>query len=123
MKAEEFLLVIMNNSQRDMLNIYGNDTICFEFTHGMNAYEFDLATVLDDKREGFAESFILSNRLDSKALSHTYAAINENSSISPKVLMTDDAEYFYNAWSTVFSIPDCRTPGIWTEVGGEIYED
>ncbi|GFU25905.1 uncharacterized protein NPIL_413441 [Nephila pilipes] len=52
LKAEDFLLVIMNSCQREMLNFYGNDTICLDFTHGMNVYGFDLATilVLDDKR-------------------------------------------------------------------------
>ncbi|GFR19093.1 uncharacterized protein TNCT_12481 [Trichonephila clavata] len=37
MKAEDFLLVIMNASQKDMLKFYGNDTICLDFTHGINA--------------------------------------------------------------------------------------
>ncbi|GFT43466.1 uncharacterized protein NPIL_496021 [Nephila pilipes] len=41
LKAEDFLLVIMSSSQRDMLNVYGNDTICLYFPHGMNAYGFD----------------------------------------------------------------------------------
>ncbi|GFQ73498.1 uncharacterized protein TNCT_210451 [Trichonephila clavata] len=52
MKAGDFLLVIMNASQEDMLRFYGNDTICLDFTHGMNAYGFDSATllVLDDKK-------------------------------------------------------------------------
>ncbi|GFY67507.1 MULE domain-containing protein [Trichonephila inaurata madagascariensis] len=43
---EDFLLVIMNSSQKDMLKFYGNDTICLDFMHGMNAYGFDLATLL-----------------------------------------------------------------------------
>ncbi|GFT61041.1 hypothetical protein NPIL_68141 [Nephila pilipes] len=30
LKAEDFLLVIMNSSQRYMLNFYGNDTICLD---------------------------------------------------------------------------------------------
>ncbi|GFS86681.1 uncharacterized protein NPIL_511501 [Nephila pilipes] len=52
LKAKDFLLVKMNSLQRDKLNFYGNDTICLELIRGMNAYGFDLATVLvlDDKR-------------------------------------------------------------------------
>ncbi|GFU12816.1 uncharacterized protein TNCV_5047611 [Trichonephila clavipes] len=108
MKAEDFLLVIMNASQKDMLKLYGNDTICLDFTHGMNAYGFDLATllVLDDKREGFPAAFILSNRQDSTALTLAFAAIKEHTCISPRVLMTDDSESFFNAWKTVFGIPE-----------------
>ncbi|GFT08449.1 uncharacterized protein TNCV_2324661 [Trichonephila clavipes] len=115
MKAEDFLLVIMNASQKDMLKFYGNDTICLDFTHGMNAYGFDLATllVLDDKREGFPAAFILSNRQDSTALTLAFAAIKEHTCISPRVLMTDDSESFFNAWKTVFGIPEKKDLCTW----------
>ncbi|GFY74190.1 uncharacterized protein TNIN_385261 [Trichonephila inaurata madagascariensis] len=82
MKAEDFLLVIMNSSQKDMLKFYGNDTICLDFTHGMNAYGFDLATL-------------------------------NFTCISPRVLMTDDSESFYNAWKIVFGIPEKRLLCTW----------
>ncbi|GFT79709.1 uncharacterized protein NPIL_619491, partial [Nephila pilipes] len=115
LKAEDFLLVIMNSCQREMLNFYGKDTICLDFTHEMNAYGFDLATilVLDDKREGFPAAFILSNRQDSKALSLAFVAIKEHVSISPKVMMTDDTESFPNAWRTVFGVPEKRLLCSW----------
>ncbi|GFQ98866.1 uncharacterized protein TNCT_735211, partial [Trichonephila clavata] len=115
MKAEDFLLVIMNASQKDMLKFYGNDTICLAFTHGINAYGFDLATllVLDDKREGFSAAFILSNRQDSTALKLAFAAIKKHACIAPKVLMTDDTESFFNAWKTVFGIPEKRLLCTW----------
>ncbi|GFY71336.1 uncharacterized protein TNIN_288161 [Trichonephila inaurata madagascariensis] len=95
MKAEDFLLVIMNSSQKDMLKFYGNDTICLDFTHGMNAYGFDLATllVLDDKREEFQHSF-LSNKPETSTSCWHFAAIKEHTCISPRVLMTDDSESF-----------------------------
>ncbi|GFT69204.1 MULE domain-containing protein [Nephila pilipes] len=98
-----------------MLSFYSNDIICLDFTHGMNAYGFDLATilVLDDKREGFPAAFILSNRQDSKSLSVAFAAIKEHVSISPKVMMTDDTESFLNAWRTVFGVPEKRPLCTW----------
>ncbi|GFT32801.1 uncharacterized protein NPIL_537381 [Nephila pilipes] len=105
-KAEDFPLVIMNSSQRDILNFYRNDTLSLDFTHGMNAYGFDLATVLvlDDKREGFPVAFILTNRQDSKALSIAFVAMMEYVSISPKVLIMGDAESFSIAWRTAFGV-------------------
>ncbi|GFT79675.1 hypothetical protein NPIL_229361 [Nephila pilipes] len=89
-----------------MLNVYGNDTICLDFTQGMNAYGFDLATVLvlDDKREGFPAAFILSNWQDSKVLSLAFVALMEYVSISPKVLMMDDTESFSIAWRTAVGV-------------------
>ncbi|GFX90983.1 uncharacterized protein TNCV_197611 [Trichonephila clavipes] len=76
---------------------------------------FDLATllVLDDKREGFPAAFILSNRQDSTALTLAFAAIKEHTCISPRVLMTDDSESFFNAWKTVFGIPEKRLLCTW----------
>ncbi|GFY77282.1 uncharacterized protein TNIN_85641 [Trichonephila inaurata madagascariensis] len=76
---------------------------------------FDLATllVLDDKREGFPAAFILSNRQDSTALTLAFAAIKEHTCISPRVLMTDDSESFYNAWKIVFGIPEKRLLCTW----------
>lgn len=40
------LLVQMNESQKELFNLYGNDVVCVDFTHGVNAYQFDLATLL-----------------------------------------------------------------------------
>ncbi|GIY29331.1 MULE domain-containing protein [Caerostris darwini] len=70
MKTEDFLLVKMNSSQKEMLKSYGDDIICLDFTYGMNSYGLDLATVLvlDDKREGFPATFIISNHQDRVAL-------------------------------------------------------
>ncbi|GFS69588.1 hypothetical protein NPIL_102791 [Nephila pilipes] len=87
-------------------NDAGNDTLCWDFTYGTNAYGFDLATVLDDRREGFHAAFILSNQQDSKALSLAFVAIKEYVSISPKVLMTVDTESFSIAWRTTFGVPE-----------------
>ncbi|GFQ99887.1 MULE domain-containing protein [Trichonephila clavata] len=118
MKAEDFLLVIMNASQKDMLKFYGNDTICLDFTYGINAYGFDLATllVLDDKREGFPAAFILSNRQDSTALKLVFAAIKEHACIAPKVLMTERL-------FLVFLRKDYCVHGMWIEVGDVVFPD
>ncbi|GFT23972.1 uncharacterized protein NPIL_247391 [Nephila pilipes] len=115
LKAEDFLLVIMNSCPREMLNFYGTDTICLDFTQGMNVYGFDLATilVLDDKREGFPAAFILSNQQDSKALSLAFVTIKEHVSISPIVMMPDDTESFPNAWRIVFGVPEKRLLCTW----------
>ncbi|GFS51711.1 CCHC-type domain-containing protein [Trichonephila inaurata madagascariensis] len=96
------------------LRFCGN-TICLDFTHGINACGFDLATllVLEDNKEGFPAVFIFSNRHDSTALTLAFVAIKEHSCISPKVLMIDNTESFFNAWKTVFGIPEKRLLCIW----------
>ncbi|GFS49885.1 hypothetical protein NPIL_448271 [Nephila pilipes] len=78
----------------------------YAWTSHMDAYRFYMAAVLDDKRQEFPATFILNNLQDSKVSSLAFVAIKEHASISPKVLMTDDAEYLYNAWRTAFGIPE-----------------
>ncbi|GFV24339.1 MULE domain-containing protein [Trichonephila clavipes] len=64
-------------------------------------------------REGFPAAFILSNRQDSTVLTLAFAAIKKHTCISPRVLMTDDSEYFFNAWKPVFGIPEKRLLCTW----------
>lgn len=97
--TDDFLLVLMNNSQKQILKLYGSDVICVDFTHEVSAYSFDLTTiVILNNRECFPATFIISNSQDSLALSTAFQAIKEHcSNVSLKILMTDDAEAFYNA--------------------------
>ncbi|GIY33038.1 uncharacterized protein CDAR_525131 [Caerostris darwini] len=104
MKEEDFLLVIMNSSQKEMMRSYGNDVICLDFAQGINSCGFDLATVLvlDDKRDLFPAVFILSNCQDSVPSTIAFEAVKEQVAVKPEVLMSDDTESFYNAWKSVF---------------------
>ena len=45
-RAEDFVLIIMNEAQKDMLKQYGNNYICCDSTHGLNCYDFELTTLL-----------------------------------------------------------------------------
>ena len=49
---ENFLLAIMNESQRYMLKKYGERVICIDSTHGTNQYDYQLTTlmVIDDNK-------------------------------------------------------------------------
>ncbi|GIX97462.1 MULE domain-containing protein [Caerostris darwini] len=113
MKKEDFLLVIMNSSQKEMVS-YGN-IICLDFTHGINSYGFHLATffVLDDKREGFLAVFIISTCQDSVPLAIAFRAVKEQVEVNPEVLMSDDTESFYNTWKLVFGEPNKRLLCAW----------
>ncbi|GFY65922.1 MULE domain-containing protein [Trichonephila inaurata madagascariensis] len=95
----------MNASQKDMLRFYGNDTICLDFMHKMDAYGFDLATFLVlDKREGFPAAFILSNRQDFTTLTLAFPAIKEHTCISPRVLLITKKEIQVEAYKIVRSL-------------------
>lgn len=87
-----------------MLEQYGNDVVCIDSTHGINAYDFELTpiVVLDDKREGFPAVLILCNHQDEEAMLVAFRSMNKLVTINPKLFMSDDAESFYNAWKKVF---------------------
>lgn len=57
-----------------------------DFMHGVNQYNFDLATllVIDDKREGFTSAFIFSNHHDSVVLDIALTAIKNLGTYMPK---------------------------------------
>ncbi|GIY02576.1 MULE domain-containing protein [Caerostris darwini] len=107
MKTEDFLLVIMNSSQKEKIDM--------DFTHGMNSYGFDLATVLvlGHKSEEFPAAFIISNRQDRVALEVAFKAVKKEVTVNPNIIMTDDTESFCNAWKSVFREPKKRFLCTW----------
>jgi hypothetical protein len=46
LKTEDFFLVIMNEAQKEILQKFGNDCVCIDGTHGLNAYDFQLYTTV-----------------------------------------------------------------------------
>lgn len=105
LKLEDFLLIIMNEGKKEMLLRYGSDCICLDGIHGPNAYWFELNTilVLDEMREEFSCSFLISNGSDETVMRIFVSHIREEVKIQfkPKVFMSDMAEAFYNAWLKV----------------------
>lgn len=110
LKEEDFVLIIMTTAQKEFLAKYGSDVICVDGTHGLNSYHFELTTllVLDDLREGFPCSFLISNRSDKEVLKLMFSKIREEIIITPKVFMSDMAESSYNAWTEVNGVPGKR---------------
>lgn len=66
----DFQIIIMSQFQRLMIDLFGKDNICIDSTHGTNAYDFSLTTLLtvDDFGSGFPVAFCISNRVDTIAM-------------------------------------------------------
>lgn len=115
-KKDDFGLAIMTAAQSEILLKYGSDCICVDSTHGMNAYGFQLTTVmvLDDMRQGFPCAFFLCNRSDTKAIEEFFKAIKDRIGIvSSKVFMSDMDDTFYNAWSCTMGESENRLYCTW----------
>lgn len=91
LQKEDFILIIMTDAQCEILRKYGRDCICIDSTHGLNAYDFQLTTllVLDDMREGFPCCFMISNHTDEKFMSIFFHEIKSTLEVSlnPKVFV------------------------------------
>ncbi|KAJ8965735.1 hypothetical protein NQ314_003941, partial [Rhamnusium bicolor] len=113
----DFLLVIMNDGQLEALKKYGSDCLCIDGTHGLNAYNFQLTTlmVLDDLRQGFPCMFAFSNRSDTYVMTVIFNVTKKLfcKEISPKIFMSDMDETFYKAWCEVMGAVDVRLFCVW----------
>ncbi|XP_049796045.1 uncharacterized protein LOC126212666 [Schistocerca nitens] len=116
LRSEDFVLVIMNRAQREMLSKYGEDCICIDGTHGLNGYDFEVTTllVLDDLRQGFPCAFLISNRKDADVLSIFLQYVKSQvGPICPNVFMSDLAESYSIAWNRTMGAPKMRLYSTW----------
>lgn len=62
-KGKDFILIIANDFQLNMLEKFGQDIICVDLIHGTNMYNFHLTIlmVVDEFRNGIPTAFCLSN--------------------------------------------------------------
>lgn len=110
LKTDDFILIIMNDAQIEMLNQFGKNCVCLDSTHGLNNYGFQLTTllVLDDLMQGFPCSFMFSNRCDTHIIEIFLTVIRDSLGkvLQPRLFMSDMAEEFFNAWIRIMSQPE-----------------
>ncbi|GFX09624.1 MULE domain-containing protein [Trichonephila clavipes] len=111
LEKDDFLLVLMNSAQSEILQKFGNSIVCMDSTHGTNGYNFLLSKILviDDKCEDFPVCFIISNKQDHVIFQYALTKIKEcGLNIEAKVFMSDIDNSFYNAWIETFKSPEFR---------------
>lgn len=100
----DFALVLMTNFQAQQIIKFGSEKICIDGTHGTNAYDIQLYTLLtvDEFGSGCPVAFCFSNRSDELIFRQFFNVVKSKvGQIQSKVFMSDDAPAFYNAWSSV----------------------
>ena len=105
MGKDDFMLVIISEVQKDMFVKFGPEKICIDSTHGTNAYDFYLTTVVvvDEFNCGFPVAFCFSNRLSGNQMEIFFKSIHSKiGNLKPKVFMSDDAPAYYNSWKKIF---------------------
>ena len=107
LNKEDFILALQTPLQKHMLQKCGKNIVCMDSTHGTNAYDFKLISLLvvDDFGEGFPVAWCLCNREDKHALVNFLNKVKENTGlVTPAYFMSDDAEQFFTAWTEVFGL-------------------
>lgn len=63
LSKHDFALILMTNFQQEILKKFGHNKICVDGTHGTNAYDIQLYTVVtvDEFESGCPVAFCLSN--------------------------------------------------------------
>ena len=113
--SHDFLLVLQNEFQRDMLRLHGTGGACTDATYKINDNDFHLITlmVLDDFQEGVPVAWALSNREDRFVLIHILTALKEEcDQIHPAWFTSDMAPQYFHAWKEVKKKNTCGVHGI-----------
>lgn len=112
LKKENFVLILMNDAQCEMLKKFGNNIIAVDGTHG-TGYDFTLHTliVMDELHQGFPVASMISDRKDTSVLNFFFSHVKQKIggiSIEPNVFMSDMADELYKAWKEVMGVPRHR---------------
>ena len=104
---EDFILAFMTPFQKEMiqkLTSQEKTIICMDATHETNGYNFHLIPVLtkDAHGEGLPLAHMFSSRKTAVALKYFLKGIkSECGSIKCAAFMSDDADQYFQAWSSV----------------------
>ncbi|XP_022169811.1 uncharacterized protein LOC111033408, partial [Myzus persicae] len=102
----DFMLIIMTETQIEVLKKFSSGKLCIDSTHGTNQYNFNLTTivVIDEFGEGYPAAFCVSTKIDEVHMSVFFSKIKEVvGCLAPSVFMSDDAPAFWNAWTKTMS--------------------
>nr|XP_021000791.2 uncharacterized protein LOC107452923 [Parasteatoda tepidariorum] len=117
LQSYDFVLIIMTEAQKEMLTKYAPECIYIDSTHGTNAYDFQLTTllVLDDMRQGPPCDFMISSKVNQDTCAVLFNEIKDVlGDISTAIFMSDMADSYYNAWLLTFhTIPTNRLYCAW----------
>src|SRR5262249_13409215 len=119
LRMDDFMLVIMSSAQVSGLRKFAgqNKEVALDSTHGTNSYNFQLTTllVIDEHGEGFPVAFCFSNKVDLISMSVFLSVVGDTVGwqVTGIVLLTDDADVFYNAWFRVMGPPGHRLLCTW----------
>jgi len=105
LEKDDFMLIILTEIQKDILEKFSSEKLCIDSTHGSNQC-FNLTTiiVIDEFGERCPAAFCISLKIDKVHMTVFFSKIKEATGfLTPNVFMSDDAPAFWNAWIKIVS--------------------
>jgi hypothetical protein len=105
---EDFFIAVQTPLQKHMFQKFASNGVCCDTTHGTNAYDFSLATILvaDEFGKGFPAGWCISNHEDFTVMHLFFSMIRKNCGVQHSgFFMSDMAPQFFNAWVGVMGEP------------------
>lgn len=99
LRDDDCVIVIMKKTQKAMLEKFGSFTFYVDSTHGTNAYDFHLTTLMvaDEHGEGYPVAFMFSNKEDKHVMGLFFRTLREamgGDLPHPQFFLTDDSPVF-----------------------------
>ena len=106
LKRDDFLIVLQTPIQAEMFKKFAEGkVVCIDATHGTNAYDFKLITLLvvDEYGERFPVAWCITNKEDRVVLIEFLSSVRTRCGmVRPLWFMSDMAEQYYLAWVSAF---------------------
>jgi len=80
LKKEDFIIIIQTEHQKMLASKFGNLGVCCDSTHGTNAYDFTLTTLLvvDEFGEGQPIGWCIANHEDYNFMKFFFSTLSQN---------------------------------------------
>ena len=108
LSKEDFFIAVQTPLQKHIFQQFASNGVCCDTTHGTNAYDFSLATILvaDEFGKGFPAGWCISNHEDFTVMHLFFSMIRRNCGVQHSAFfMSDMAPQFFNAWVGVMGEP------------------
>lgn len=108
LNKDDYLIVLMDQSQAENLQRYGHKVVAFDGTHTADRYQFVLHTllVMNANGEGIPVAFLVSNRRDQAVIDIFIRCVQERvGTIAPQTLISDMQTTYYTGWVSYMEPP------------------
>uniref|UniRef100_A0A0K8TE40 C2H2-type domain-containing protein n=1 Tax=Lygus hesperus TaxID=30085 RepID=A0A0K8TE40_LYGHE len=113
--VEDFILVLMNDAQVEILKGGGSDYVCVDATSIASDFSLLTVLVLDERDQGFPVAFLITNNCDNHVMELFFSTLKEATSIEfkPRIFITSLDDSVYKSWNSIMSAPSFRIYSPW----------